>query len=197
MIHVTGQTITAPSGWTQLMNQADGSTLVLYAYWKIATGSEPSTYAFSWATAAVCAWSYREISGQNGTTTAQFIDSTANQSSSNTVTTTNPQVTSTVTPTNANCLVLADFAFGGSDATFTFAAGSSTAGTWTQDYTGAPATGSNQPNVAGARLTQTTAAATACACTVSVAHSAAMWIGGIVPAAAAVPGLVTYGMSSN
>lgn len=182
MVRLSGATITPPTGWTQLVAQSNSTVETLYVYWKIATASEPSSYAFSWGTNSVVSWSYREITGQNGTTASTFLDSTANSSSSNTSSAAT-QTTTTVTPTNDGCLLLVEACFGNSLASATVAAGGATSGTWTRDCLAAPNTGTTQPALVSAEMTQTTAAAAACAISVSPNRSAAMYIGGIVPAA--------------
>lgn len=64
----TTDTITPPSGWTQLgTNQNDGTSFITYWY-KIAGGSETCSYTFSWINSNFMAWTLTNYSGANGTT---------------------------------------------------------------------------------------------------------------------------------
>lgn len=64
----TTDTITPPSGWTQLgTNQNDGTSFITYWY-KIAGGSETCSYTFSWVNSNFMAWTLTNYSGANGTT---------------------------------------------------------------------------------------------------------------------------------
>ncbi len=43
-----GVTITPPAGWTEILQTSDGDRTNLGVWYRVATGSEPSSYTFSW-----------------------------------------------------------------------------------------------------------------------------------------------------
>jgi len=102
----------APGGWTRINTAGDGTNVALSFYYKIATGSEPSSYTFSWTSGATNAsgtllhivGALASLSAINGSIAA-FGSSTTPTASS-------------LTTSAANCLVLFLMGWDGT-ATFT------------------------------------------------------------------------------
>ncbi|MCH6232820.1 MBG domain-containing protein [Cognataquiflexum rubidum] len=95
----TGATLSIPTGWTLILRTDQSSNVGMATYWKIATSSEPSSYAFraggKWAVGI------SRISGANQTSPIAVSNGISSSSSSTSV------VAPTVTTTANDQLVLA------------------------------------------------------------------------------------------
>jgi hypothetical protein len=98
------QTITAPSGWSFIRNdsQSDG-VFKCSLYRKVAGGGEPATYTWSWASARRSSGGMLRISGAN---TSNPI---ATSNGASVVDNANPSAACTVTPTDADSLIIMVF----------------------------------------------------------------------------------------
>ena len=95
-------TITAPSGWTQITNTTHtANNFKLATYYKIAGGSEPADYTWSWTNSRNSAGIILRISGHDATTPIQ----TSNSAESN-VSGSAKTFAAGVTPSTANSLLL-------------------------------------------------------------------------------------------
>jgi len=103
----TSASITAPSGWTLINRGSYNSEVTLGAWYKIATGTEPASYTFSWTgNQQSYGWIMR-FTGHNASSPINTSSATGGSSS----TPTSPAVTTTV----ANCLILRLGAFDNGD----------------------------------------------------------------------------------
>lgn len=108
---VAATAITPPSGWTQVLHSSfpneggDGCEAAIFE--KVAGGSEPSSYTFSFAASEEGMCAVIRIDGQHA---SAYIDASA-QASDNGFSLTDP-VAPTVTTTVADCLVLRFYAHG-------------------------------------------------------------------------------------
>jgi len=95
-------TVTPPSGWTQITNNVHSSNQFrLLSYYKIAGGSEPADYTWSWTNGREATGLIMRISGFNATTPIQ----TSNSAESNT-SVASKSFACTVTPTVADSLII-------------------------------------------------------------------------------------------
>ena len=157
-------TITPPSGWTQVRSDASGSTVNQTIYRKVAGGSEPSSYAFTFSDPVSAA--VGGIVGYTGVDTTTPIDVSGGQANASSTSVTAPSVTTTV----ANTQLVAFFGTA-NDTTFSAASG------MTERYD-TDADGSSQ--VAGAADDVAQAAAGASGTKVATAGIAAVNIGQLV-----------------
>jgi hypothetical protein len=59
--------VTAPSGWTEILNLAQGTALRQVTYFKVATASEPTSYSWSLGTSRAASGGIADYSGVNAT----------------------------------------------------------------------------------------------------------------------------------
>jgi type II secretory pathway pseudopilin PulG len=103
----TSSSIAAPSGWTLINRGSYNSAVTLGAWYKIATGTEPSSYTFSWTgNQQSYGWIMR-FTGHNASSPINASSATGGSS----LTPTSPAVTTTVN----NCMILRLGAFDDSD----------------------------------------------------------------------------------
>ena len=107
-------TITPPAGWTQVRSDANGSTVNQTVYVKVAGGSEPASYAFTFSVPVAAA--VGGIVGYSGVDTTTPIDVHGGQTNASSNSVTAPSVTTTVANTN-----LVAFFGTGNDTTFSAA----------------------------------------------------------------------------
>jgi len=60
-------TVTAPSGWTAILNLTQGTALRQVTYFKVATATEPSSYSWSLGTSRAASGGIADYSGVNST----------------------------------------------------------------------------------------------------------------------------------
>jgi RHS repeat-associated protein len=109
-------TITAPSGWTLVRSDASGSTVTQAVYRKVAGGSEPASY--TWTFGAPIDGVVGAIAAYSGVNTTTPIDVSGGQANASSTSVTAPSVTTTVTNTK-----LVGFFGTADDATFTAPSG--------------------------------------------------------------------------
>jgi len=103
----TSASIAAPSGWTLIDRGCYSSAVTLGAWYKIATGSEPASYTFSWTGSQQSYGWIMRFTGHNASSPINTSSATGGSSS----TPTSPAVTTTV----ANCMILRLGAFDDGD----------------------------------------------------------------------------------
>jgi hypothetical protein len=157
-------TITAPSGWTLVRSDASGTTLLQSVYRKVATGSEPASY--TWTFSEPIASAVGGIAAYSGVNTTTPIDVHGGQANASSTSVTAPSVTTTA----ANAMLVGFFGTA-NDATFTAASG------MTERYD-VDADGTNQ--IGGEVADQAQAAAGASGTRVATASVAAVNIGQLV-----------------
>jgi RHS repeat-associated protein len=64
-------TVTAPTGWTLIRSDSNGSSMKLLSYWRVASGSEPADYTWSFSSARAAAGT---ITAYTGVNTANPVD---------------------------------------------------------------------------------------------------------------------------
>lgn len=87
------QTVTPPSGWIEILTTSDGTNVQVTSFYKIATGTEPASYTFSWVTPTRSALG---ITSYEGVDTSNVIDvsSVGNTGTGTSVTATGATTTS-------------------------------------------------------------------------------------------------------
>jgi hypothetical protein len=83
VVRTAGNTITVPTGWTQIVRQDTGSALSTVAYYKIAGSSEPSSYTWTFGTAGEASGGIGSYIGVNNTTPIDTSHGQLNASSNN------------------------------------------------------------------------------------------------------------------
>jgi len=91
-VRSAGNTITAPSGWTQIVRKDTSSSLSTVAYWKVAGSSEPSSYTWNFGTSGEASGGIGSYVGVN---TTSPIDASNGQYNSATNNVDNSGVTTT------------------------------------------------------------------------------------------------------
>jgi hypothetical protein len=109
-------TITPPAGWTLIRSDANSTTITQALYRKVAGGSEPASYAWTFNHPIVAA--VGGIAAYSGVDTSTPVDVSGGQANASSTTVTAPSVTTTV----ANTLVVGFFGTA-NDATFSAASG--------------------------------------------------------------------------
>jgi Bacterial Ig domain len=105
-VHVRGQpAITPPSGWVLVRQEQNGSNMRAAVYYKVATGSEPGSYTWTFASSQAAAGG---ITAWSGVSTTTPIDAHGGQvnASSNTIT------APSITTTTANTMLVGFFGIG-------------------------------------------------------------------------------------
>ncbi len=82
-VRTAGNTITAPSGWTQIVRKDTGSALSTVAYWKVAGSSEPSSYTWSFGTSGEASGGIGSYIGVNTTTPIDVSNGQYNSATNN------------------------------------------------------------------------------------------------------------------
>ena len=109
------QTITPPAGWTSVRSDVSGSTIKQEVFRKVAGGSEPASYA--WTFSDPVDGAVGAIAAYSGVNTTTPIDVSGGQANASSASVTAPSVTTTVANTK-----LVGFFGSADDATFTAAA---------------------------------------------------------------------------
>jgi Bacterial Ig domain len=105
-VHVRGQpAITPPAGWVLVRQEQNGSNMRAAVYYKVATGSEPGSYTWTFASSQAAAGG---ITAWSGVSTTTPIDAHGGQvnASSNTIT------APSITTTTANTMLVGFFGIG-------------------------------------------------------------------------------------
>jgi len=82
-VRTAGNTITAPSGWTQIVRKDTGSALSTVAYWKVAGSSEPSSYTWNFGTSGEASGGIGSYIGVNTTTPIDVSNGQYNSATNN------------------------------------------------------------------------------------------------------------------
>lgn len=93
VVNPTGNTITAPTGWTLINRQDSSVDISTVTYWKAAGSSEPTSYTWSFGTSGEASGGIASYTGVNTTTP---IDASSVQYNHTTSTVSNSGVTTTV-----------------------------------------------------------------------------------------------------
>jgi len=157
-------TITPPTGWTLVRSDASTTVLLQSVYVKVATGSEPASY--SWTFSVPIASAVGGIAAHSGVDTTTPVDTSGGQANASSTSVTAPSVTTTV----ADALLVGVFGTA-NDATFTPATG------MTERYD-VDADGTNQ--IGGEGADQSQAAAGASGTRVATASVSAVNIGQLI-----------------
>ncbi len=97
-------TVTAPAGWTLIRTDTYTSSLRMHVYWRLATGSDPATWTWTFSGSRLAAGVIHAYSGVNATTP---IDASGGQpAAAPSPTSTAPSITTTV----ANTMLVAFYA---------------------------------------------------------------------------------------
>src|SRR5260221_9378058 len=83
VVRTAGNTITAPTGWTQIVRKDTGSALSTVAYYRVASSSEPSSYTWSFSTSGEASGSIGSYIGVNNVTPIDVSHGQLNTSSNN------------------------------------------------------------------------------------------------------------------
>jgi len=83
VVRTAGNTITAPSGWTQIVRKDTGSALSTVAYWKAAGSSEPSSYTWNFGTSGEASGGIGSYVRVNATSPIDASNGQLNASSNN------------------------------------------------------------------------------------------------------------------
>ena len=97
-------TVTAPAGWTLVRTDTFTSSLRMHVYWRLATGSDPATWTWTFSGSRLAVGVIHAYSGVNTTTPIDASGGQAAASSSTTATA--PSITTTV----ANTMLVSFFA---------------------------------------------------------------------------------------
>ena len=97
-------TVTAPAGWTLIRSDANGSSMKLLSYYRIATGSEPTSSTWSFSSAKAAAGTITAYRGVDTTNPVDVANGLANLNDSTSI------VAPSVTTTGANERIIGLFA---------------------------------------------------------------------------------------
>jgi len=83
VVRTAGNTITAPTGWTQIVRKDTGSALSTVAYYKVASSSEPASYTWNFGTSGEASGSIGSYIGVNNAAPVDVSNGQLNSSSNN------------------------------------------------------------------------------------------------------------------